>query len=109
MGREITGYWVTDDHKLIQKTMHLSKDEQKKAILAEGKIPIWSYNETDYVKGRISVEVQLGKYSYVAYDLFVKHQTFFIADTIDLGIEIVPMKCMQKSMSSGPPYYEAVL
>ncbi|MDQ3190593.1 MAG: restriction endonuclease [Bacteroidota bacterium] len=104
-----TSYWVTDDYNLISKTMRLDKDEQKAEIEAANKTPILSYNQTDFVKNRIAVEVQLGKYSFIAYDLFVKHLAFYVGDTIDLGIEILPMKSMQSKMSSGPGYYESAL
>ncbi len=104
-----TNYWVTDDYNLITKTMHLKEDEQKTLIKAEGKTPIKSYNQTDFVKNRIAIEVQFGKYSFIAYDLFVKHLAFYVGDTIDVGIEILPMKCMQSEMSSGPGYYEGAL
>ncbi|MGB5943731.1 MAG: BglII/BstYI family type II restriction endonuclease [Leeuwenhoekiella sp.] len=104
-----TDYWVTDDYNLISKTMHLKSDEQKKIIEGEGKMAIRSYNQTDFVKNRIAVEVQFGKYSFVAYDLFVKHLAFYVGDTIDVGIEILPMKSMQSQMSSGPGYYEGAL
>jgi hypothetical protein len=104
-----TSYWVTDDYDLITKTMHLSESDQKKEILKAGKTPIKSYNQTDFVKNRIAVEVQFGKYSFIAYDLFVKHLAFYIGNTIDLGIEVLPMKSMQSLMSSGPGYYEGAL
>lgn len=104
-----TNYWVTDDYDLITKTMHLSEGEQKAEIEAAGKTPIRSYNQTDFVKNRIAVEVQFGKYSFIAYDLFVKHLAFYVGNTIELGIEILPMKCMQVMMSSGPGYYEGAL
>ena len=61
------------------------------------------------MKDRIAVEVQFGKYSFVAFDLFVKHMAFFIGDVIDLGIEILPMKELQAEMSSNPSYYEGEL
>jgi len=99
-------YWVTKDERLIRKTLTLPPDEQKKEIIAAGETPIFSYNQTDFVKDRVAVEVQLGKYSFVAYDLFVKHLAFFIGDRIDVGIEILPMKIMQEQMSSGIAYYE---
>ena len=35
-----------------------------------------SYNQTDFVKERVAVEVQFGKYAFVAHDLFVKHLSF---------------------------------
>ncbi|MCG8329152.1 MAG: hypothetical protein MI974_15765 [Chitinophagales bacterium] len=104
-----TSYWVTDDYDLISKIMHLSPEEQKKLIEEEGRKAIYSYNQTDFVKNRVAVEVQFGKYSFIAYDLFVKHLAFYVGDTIDVGIEILPMKSMQAEMSSGPGYYEGAL
>ena len=102
-------YWVTADERLIRQTLHLSAEEQKAAIEATGSSPIMSYNQTDFVKDRVAIEVQFGKYSFVAYDLFVKHLAFYVRDEIDVGIEILPMKTMQARMSSGPGYYEGEL
>jgi len=99
-------YWVTGNEKLIRKTLNLSPIVQKKEIEEGGEIPIFSYNQTDFVKDRVAVEVQFGKYSFVAYDLFVKHLAFYIGDFIDVGIEILPTKALQKEMSSGVAYYE---
>lgn len=102
-------YWVTRDYRLIRKTLHKEPAEQKAEIEAAGLPAIYSYNQTDFVKNRAAVEVQFGKYAFVAYDLFVKHLAFYVGDQIDVGIEILPMKCMQQHMSSGPAYYEGEL
>lgn len=102
-------YWVTKDEKLIRKTLTMEPAEQKKEIESAGYLPISSYNQTDFVKDRVAIEVQLGKYSFVAFDLFVKHLAFYVGDKIDVGIEILPMKKLQKEMSSGPGYYEGEL
>ncbi|MCZ7592623.1 MAG: restriction endonuclease [Kiritimatiellae bacterium] len=99
-------YWVTRDEKLIRKTMAMSPKQQKEEIESAGETPIFSYNQTDFVKDRIAIEVQFGKYAFVAYDLFVKHLAFYISDHIDVGIEILPMKSLQSQMSSGVGYYE---
>jgi hypothetical protein len=104
-----TSYWVTDDYALIRKTIPMSADEQKAEIEAAGKRAIRSYNQTDFVKNRIAIEVQFGKYSFIAYDLFVKHLAFYVGDKIDVGVEVLPMKAMQECMSSGPGYYEGAL
>jgi hypothetical protein len=104
-----TSYWVTKDAKLIRRTLTMSAPEQKKEIEDAGETPIFSYNQTDFVKNRVAVEVQFGKYAFVAYDLFVKHMAFFVGDLIDVGIEILPMKELQEKMSSGVPYYEGEL
>ena len=84
-------------------------ERQKKEIEQAGLLPIFSYNQTDFVKDRVAIEVQFGKYSFVAYDLFVKHLAFYIGDKIDVGIEILPMKTLQSQMSSGVAYYEGEL
>jgi hypothetical protein len=102
-------YWVTRDEKLIRKTLTMPPDIQKQEIESQGEIAIRSYNQTDFVKNRVALEVQFGKYSFVAYDLFVKHLAFYISDHIDVGIEILPMKTLQSKMSSGPSYYEGEL
>ena len=99
-------YWVTRSEKLIRKTLAMSPEEQKREIEAAGEKPILSYNQTDFVQDRVAVEVQFGKYAFVAYDLFVKHLAFYVGDHIDVGIEILPMKSLQRQMSSGVAYYE---
>lgn len=102
-------YWVCEDARTNRKTMDLPPLEQKAEIIAAGFTPFRSKNQTDFVKDRVAVEVQFGKYAFIAYDLFVKHMAFYVADRIDVGVEIVPMKCLQDEMSSGPGYYEAEL
>ena len=99
-------FWVTHDEKLLRGIHDLSAEEQKRAIEEQGHTPIMSYNQTDFVKERVAIEVQFGKYAFVAHDLFVKHMSFFVSDMIDVGIEILPMKELEQEMSSGVPYYE---
>jgi Restriction endonuclease BglII len=102
-------YWVTSDARLIRKTLFMGPAQQKVEIEAAGLKPLSSYNQTDFVKERVAVEVQFGKYAFVAYDLFVKHLAFFVGDVIDVGVEILPMKELQQKMSSGVGYYEGEL
>jgi hypothetical protein len=102
-------YWVTKNERLIRQTLTKTAAEQKAEIEAAGEKPIFSYNQTDFVKDRVAIEVQFGKYSFVAYDLFVKHLAFYVRDQIDVGIEILAMKSLQSNMSSGPGYYEGEL
>jgi hypothetical protein len=102
-------YWVTKKEKLIRRTLTMTPEDQKDEIKRSGERAIWSYNQTDFAKERVAIEVQFGKYSFVAYDLFVKHLAFYVGDQIDVGIEILPMKAMQEQMSSGVPYYEGEL
>ncbi|MGH9553435.1 MAG: BglII/BstYI family type II restriction endonuclease [Terriglobales bacterium] len=102
-------YWVTSDAKLIRKTLFMEPEKQRAEIEAANLEPLNSYNQTDFVKDRVAVEVQFGKYAFVAYDLFVKHLAFFVGDVIDVGVEILPMKELQQKMSSGVGYYEGEL
>ena len=99
-------FWVTADAALTQEIYKATPNDQKSAIENVGLRPIMSYNQTDFVKERIAIEVQFGKYSFVAHDIFVKHQSFFTANVIDVAIEVVPMKELEAQMSSGVPYYE---
>lgn len=101
-----TQYYVTADIKLARETLSLDAEMQKKEIEAAGKKAYFTYNQTDFVKERIAIEIQFGKYSFVAYDLFVKHMAFYIGNKIDVGIEILPMKELTIKMSSGIAYYE---
>ena len=102
-------YWVTKDESLIRKILPMDPDQQKKEIEESGYTAISSYNQTDFVKDRVAIEVQFGKYSFVAFDLFVKHLAFYVGNQIDIGIEILPMKKLQREMSSGVAYYEGEL
>jgi len=102
-------YWVTRSERLIRKTLTMAAEDQKREIESAGETPIFSYNQTDFMKDRVAVEVQLGKYAFVAYDLFVKHLAFYVGDRIDVGVEILPMKSLQSEMSTGVAYYEGEL
>lgn len=102
-------YWVTKDERLIRKTIAMPPDMQRQEIEKQNETAIFSYNQTDFVKNRVAIEVQFGKYSFVSYDLFVKHLAFYVGDKIDVGIEILPMKSLQSEMSSGVSYYEGEL
>ncbi|MBX7042756.1 MAG: restriction endonuclease [Ignavibacteria bacterium] len=100
-------YYITLNRELMEKSVLMSAKEQKEFLIANGeKEPIYSYNQTDFVKDKIAVEVQFGKYAFVAFDLFVKHMLFYSGGVINLGIEILPTKRMQAQMSSGVAYYE---
>lgn len=100
-------YYITLDRELMDASVPMSAKEQRAFFLENGEVdPIYSYNQTDFVKNMIAVEVQFGKYSFVAYDLFVKHMLFYSGGKINLGVEILPTKKMQSQMSSGVAYYE---
>lgn len=102
----ITGHWVTSNEKFMRKMLAQSSEDQRQRIIAVGETPVYGSDQIDFVKDRVAIEVQFGKYAFVAYDLFVKHLAFYVSDQIDVGIEILPMKALQSQMSSGVPYFE---
>ena len=100
-------YYVTTNRKFMEDMLAIDYQEQKKYLISKGiSSPISSYKQTDFVKDKIAVEVQFGKYAFVAFDLFVKHLLFYSGGIINVGIEILPTKNMQSQMSSGVAYFE---
>jgi len=100
-------YYITTERELLPELLSLPYEKQKDFLLSKGiDEPISSYKQTDFVKEQIAVEVQFGKYAFVAFDLFVKHLLFYSGGVINLGIEVLPTKKMQSQMSSGVAYYE---
>jgi len=102
-------YWVTGSPEVTREIVLQEPEKQKKIIEESGATPIPSYHQTDYVKSRVAVEVQFGKYAFIEFDLFAKHLGFYLGNDIDLGVEIVPAKSLQAMMSSGPGYFERTL
>lgn len=102
-----TDYYVTGDVSTARNIVHIrDKEEQKRAIEEHGFSAFSTYNQVDFVKDRVAIEVQFGKYFSVAYDLHVKHTFFFLRNDIDVGIEIIPTKAMCVKMDSGVAWYE---
>ena len=100
-------YYITTKRELLPELLSLPYEKQKDFLISKGiSEPISSYKQTDFVKEQIAVEVQFGKYAFVAFDLFVKHLLFYSGGVINLGIEVLPTKKMQSQMSSGVAYYE---
>jgi hypothetical protein len=67
-----------------------------------------AYKQVDFVKDKVLVEVQFGKYAFMFYDL-AKFQYFFNESKADVGVEIVPCHHLQKQMSSGVSYGEQLV
>lgn len=65
-----------------------------------------AYREMDFIKNRLGVEVQFGKYAFMVYNVCAKMTIFRNLGHIDAGIEIVPVKSFAKQMSSGVSYFE---
>jgi len=62
--------------------------------------------EMDFIKDGLGVEVQFGKYAFMAYDVFAKMPIFHNKGIIDTGVEIIPMYELARNMSSGVSHFE---
>lgn len=65
-----------------------------------------AFREMDFVKRKLGVEVQFGKYAFMVYNVCAKMTIFRNLNIIDTGIEIVPVKSFADEMSSGVSYFE---
>jgi hypothetical protein len=65
-----------------------------------------AFREMDFVKDKLGVEVQFGKYSFMVYNVCAKMTIFRNLGHIDTGIEIVPVKTFVEEMSTGVSYFE---
>lgn len=100
-------YYVNEDLQTTRDTVCIiDKETQKQKIIDRGYIPYITNNQVDFVKDRVAIEIQFGKYFSVQYDLHVKHTFFYGRGDIDVGIEIIPMHSLMKQMSSGVAWYE---
>lgn len=75
--------------------------DYKAKVLRKG-----AFREMDFVKEKLGVEVQFGKYSFMVYNVSAKMTIFSNLLHIDTGIEIVPVKNLAEEMSSGVSYFE---
>lgn len=64
------------------------------------------YREMDFVKEKLGVEVQFGKYAFMVYNVCAKMTIFKNLGHIDCGVEIVPVRGFTKEMSTGVAYFE---
>lgn len=64
------------------------------------------HREMDFVKDRLGVEVQFGKYAFMVYNVAAKMTIFKKLGHIRAGIEIVPIKEFADEMSTGVSYFE---
>ena len=62
--------------------------------------------EMDFIKNGLGVEVQFGKYAFMAYDVFAKMPIFAKKGLIVAGIEIIPMYSFAREMSTGVSHFE---
>jgi hypothetical protein len=67
-----------------------------------------AYKQVDFVRDKILVEVQFGKYAFMFYDM-AKFQYFFNENKAEVAVEIVPTHALHRHMSSGVSYGEQLV
>lgn len=67
-----------------------------------------AFKQIDFVKDKVLVEVQFGKYFAMFYDM-AKFQYFFNENKADVGVEIVPSHSLKRNMSTGVSYGEQLV
>ncbi len=68
-----------------------------------------AYREMDFLKKKLGIEVQFGKYAFMVYNVCAKMTIFRNLGHIDAGIEIVPIKELAQEMSTGVSYFEQIV
>jgi len=76
-------------------------DEYKAKPLNKG-----AFRQMDFVKKRLGIEIQFGKYAFMVYNICAKMTIFHNLGFIDTGVEIVPIKNFADEMSTGVSYFE---
>lgn len=65
-----------------------------------------AFREMDFIKNGLGVELQFGKYAFMVYNVCAKMTIFNKMGFIRYGVEIVPIKELAESMSTGVSYFE---
>jgi hypothetical protein len=68
-----------------------------------------AFREMDFIKEKLGVEVQFGKYAFMVYNVCAKMTIFKNLGHIDAGVEIVPTKQFADQMSTGVSYFEQIV
>lgn len=85
-----------------------NKYRQPRLMLSDNKAVTHRFREMDGIKDNIGLEIQLGKYAFMGYDIFSKMIIFHKHNLIDYGIEIVVTQAMVRCMSTGVSSFEAL-
>jgi len=92
--------WINKKVSCNYPTQYYSEDYKPKN-LNKG-----AFREMDFVKEKLGIEVQFGKYAFMVYNVCAKMTIFNNMGFIDTGIEIVPIKQFADEMSTGVSYFE---
>lgn len=92
--------WKTIREKCKYTSKFYISDYQSKNV------SLGAFREMDFVKNKLGIEVQFGKYAFMVYNVSAKMTIFHKLNYINAGIEIVPVKELAKHMSTGVSYFE---
>ena len=93
--------WQTNIREKCNYSTNYYVSEYKPKSFNDG-----AFREMDFIKEKLGVEVQFGKYAFMVYNVCAKMTIFNKLGYIDMGIEIVPVKCFAYEMSTGVSYFE---
>lgn len=93
-------HWINKKVKCDYPTQYYSA-KYKPRDLNKG-----AFRDMDFLKEKLGIEVQFGKYAFMVYNVCAKMTIFNKMGFIDAGIEIVPIKQLADDMSSGVSYFE---
>ena|SRR5258708_11716131 len=68
-----------------------------------------AFRDMDFIKNKVGIEVQFGKYAFAVYNICAKMTIFHNQGFIDVGVEIVPVKELADQMSNGVTYFEQLV
>ena len=100
------------DTEFYRRDWHKKKvtcDYPTKYYTAEYRAPklkTGAFREMDFIKEKLGVEVQFGKYAFMVYNVCAKMTIFNKLGFINAGVEIVPIKEFAEEMSTGVCYFE---
>ncbi len=101
MNRQFKDIFHRYAYKELRDTYTITIPNSKKEIRV-------AIKQIDFVKDKVLVEVQFGKYAFMFYDM-AKFQYFFNENKADVGVEIVPCHALHKQMSTGVSYGEQLV
>lgn len=101
MNKQFTSAFNSKGYSEIRDVYTISLPDYEKIIPG-------AFKQVDFVKDKVLVEVQFGKYAFMFYDM-AKFQYFFNENKADVGVEIVPCHGLHKEMSSGVSYGEQLV
>jgi len=105
LNKEISDKFLEFEWKKKRVSCHYPTQYYKEGYKAP-KMSKGAFREMDFIKSKLGVEVQFGKYSFMVYNVCAKMTIFHNMGFIDVGIEIVPVKELARNMSSGVSYFE---